>query len=100
MLTNINMFDSDQKTNTYPQTCITSLAVRHIAIGSGPITKLNDLRAPMNDVLSTLKEQMDELARYKAKYGSLDDEADIDDATDNNSSGDVDTLDGSDTEQE
>lgn len=86
----------------FTQTCITSLAVRHIAIGSGPITKLNDLRAPMNDVLSTLKEQMEELARYKAKYGSLeDDEGDIDDtATDNNSSGDVDTLDGSDTEQE
>ncbi|ESA44140.1 hypothetical protein GE21DRAFT_1471 [Neurospora crassa] len=81
------------------ETCITSLAVRHIAIGSGPITKLNDLRAPMNDVLSTLKEQMDELARYKAKYGSLD-QAETDDATDNNSSGDVDTLDGSDTEQE
>lgn len=53
----------------------------------------------MNDVLSTLKEQMDELARYKAKYGSLD-QADTDDATDNNSSGDIDTLDGSDTEQE
>nr|CAP09208.1 putative adenylate cyclase [Sordaria macrospora] len=84
------------------ETCITSLAVRHIAIGSGPITKLNDLRAPMNDVLSTLKEQMDELARYKAKYGSLDQEAGTDGAaTDSNSiSDDVDTLDGSDTEQE
>lgn len=56
----------------------------------------------MNDVLSTLKEQMDELARYKAKYGSLDQEAGTDGAaTDSNSiSDDVDTLDGSDTEQE
>ncbi|KAJ4418680.1 cr1 protein [Neurospora sp. IMI 360204] len=81
------------------ETCITSLAVRHIAIGSGPITKLNDLRAPMNDILSTLKGQMDELARYKAMYGSLD-QADTDGATDNTSNGDVDTLDGSDTEQE
>lgn len=42
---------------------------------------------------------MDELARYKAMYGSLD-QADTDGATDNTSNGDVDTLDGSDTEQE
>lgn len=42
---------------------------------------------------------MDELARYKAKYGALD-QADTDGATTDVTNGDVDTLDGSDTEQE
>lgn len=47
--------------------------MRHLAVGSGPITKLDDLRAPMTDVLDSLAEQLEELQRYKARFGELDD---------------------------
>lgn len=47
--------------------------MRHLAVGSGPISKLDDLRAPMTDVLDSLAEQLEELARYKARFGELDD---------------------------
>jgi adenylate cyclase len=42
--------------------------------GSGDITDLEQLRAPMNDVFSGLAEQLKELQRYKARFGELDDE--------------------------
>lgn len=47
--------------------------MRHLAFGSGPIAKLDDLRAPMTNILDILAEQMEELQRYKAQYGELDD---------------------------
>lgn len=47
--------------------------MRHLAQGSGPITKLDDLRAPMTDVLDSLAEQLAELQRYKTRFGSLTD---------------------------
>lgn len=47
--------------------------MRHLAVGSGPISQLDDLRAPMSDVLDSLAEQLEELRRYKARFGELDD---------------------------
>lgn len=53
--------------------------MRHLAAGSGQITHLDDLRAPMTDVLSSLAEQLMELQRYKAKFGELQDRNRIED---------------------
>ncbi|KAI2602365.1 adenylate cyclase [Hypoxylon sp. NC1633] len=53
------------------ETCISTLAMRHIAMGSGPIKSLDDLRTPMAVVLDNLTSQLAELERYKAKYGHL-----------------------------
>ncbi|KAK0618481.1 hypothetical protein B0T17DRAFT_496197 [Bombardia bombarda] len=64
------------------ESCVSTLAMRHIAMGRGPITQLNDLRGPMADVLGSVVEQLAELQRYKARFGALEEE------------------DGSDTEQE
>ncbi|KAI1208979.1 PP2C-domain-containing protein [Annulohypoxylon truncatum] len=64
------------------ETCISTLTMRHIAMGSGPIHSLDDLRTPMAVVLDNLAIQMAELERYKAKFGDLptdseDDESDV-----------------------
>ncbi|KAI1383476.1 PP2C-domain-containing protein [Hypoxylon trugodes] len=53
------------------ETCVSTLTMRHIAMGSGPITTLDDLRTPMAVVLDNLAVQLAELERYKAKYGEL-----------------------------
>ncbi|KAI1105509.1 PP2C-domain-containing protein [Jackrogersella minutella] len=53
------------------ETCISTLTMRHIAIGGGPIKSLEDLRTPMAVVLDNLAIQLAELERYKAKYGEL-----------------------------
>ncbi|KAK3341208.1 hypothetical protein B0T25DRAFT_334445 [Lasiosphaeria hispida] len=66
------------------ETCISTLAMRHIAIGGGPIVQLSDLRAPMSAVLASVAEQLAELQRYKARFGDIDEYDE----------------DGSDTEQE
>jgi len=50
------------------------IATRHLAIGKCTLYDLAQLRAPMNDILSGLEEQLRELNRYKAKYGKLDDD--------------------------
>lgn len=47
--------------------------MRHLVSGSGPITKLEDLRAPMTDVLDSLADQLAELQRYKARFGEITD---------------------------
>ncbi|KAK0657195.1 protein phosphatase 2C [Cercophora newfieldiana] len=52
------------------ETCITTLAMRHIAIGGGPIAHLSDLRAPMTDILKSFTAQLKELQQYKQKYGA------------------------------
>lgn len=71
------------------QTCITTLTVRHLAAGAGPIAKLDDLRSPMSAVMSKLVEDLAELQMYKAKYGPL-----------TNGQARVEDVSGSDTEQE
>lgn len=53
------------------ETCISALATRHLAIGGGQITALQQLRAPMGEVLDALSAQLEELRRYKARYGEL-----------------------------
>ncbi|KAI1870225.1 hypothetical protein JX265_006395 [Neoarthrinium moseri] len=67
------------------ETCVTTMAIRHLAVGGGHITQLDDLRAPMPVVLDDLASQLKLLEMYKAKYGPLSD---------------VEELDGSDTEME
>ncbi|KAK3382340.1 phosphatase 2C-domain-containing protein [Lasiosphaeria ovina] len=71
------------------ETCISTLAMRHLAIGGGAISQLSDLRAPMTSVLSSVATQLAELQQYKARYGPLREVEEIEDGTD-----------GSDTEQE
>ena len=75
------------------QTCVSTLAIRHIAIGQGPISELNDLRVPIAAVLDAFGEHMKELRRYRAKYGPLDDDCERSDES-------VFIDEGSDTEQE
>ncbi|KAI0523772.1 protein phosphatase 2C [Xylaria bambusicola] len=54
------------------ETCVSTLALRHAAMGGGHIKQLEDLRAPMAAILSHVSKQMAELERYKAKYGPLE----------------------------
>ncbi|RBQ74769.1 hypothetical protein VDGD_21379 [Verticillium dahliae] len=42
-----------------------------MANGRAPIGQLNELRAPITDVLAQVAEQMAELQRYKARFGEL-----------------------------
>ncbi|CZT02953.1 hypothetical protein WAI453_012178 [Rhynchosporium graminicola] len=53
------------------ETCISTLATRHLAAGKPRLTELNQLRAPMEEVLASLQDQLKELARYKARFGDL-----------------------------
>ncbi|CAG8960584.1 hypothetical protein HYFRA_00013407 [Hymenoscyphus fraxineus] len=53
------------------ETCISALATRHLAAGCPPIHSLDQLRAPMADVLEGLGAQLTLLQQYKAKYGDL-----------------------------
>lgn len=62
----------------------------------------------MSDVLGNVSAQLQELQRYKARFGELDPHTDVPGATDrdeefeliNNSDEDGDEVEGSDTEQE
>jgi adenylate cyclase len=56
------------------QTCVSTLAVRHLVRKHDAIKQLNDLRAPMSEVLGTLAEKLALLQRYEARYGPLPDE--------------------------
>jgi len=56
------------------QTCISTLLTRHLWIGKQDLYSLDQLRAPMDDVLGGLTEQLKELERYKQKFGPLKDE--------------------------
>ncbi|KAH8891918.1 PP2C-domain-containing protein [Thozetella sp. PMI_491] len=56
---------------TDTQTCVSTLSLRHLVMGGGPITQLDDLRAPMSDVLQDVAAQLAELQKYKAKFGEL-----------------------------
>ncbi|OTB05955.1 hypothetical protein M426DRAFT_121713 [Hypoxylon sp. CI-4A] len=53
------------------ETCISTISMRHIAMGGGPIASLDDLRTPIAVVLENLAAQLAELEKYKAKYGEL-----------------------------
>ncbi|KAL7629573.1 hypothetical protein AAE478_001094 [Parahypoxylon ruwenzoriense] len=53
------------------ETCISTLTMRHMAMGGGQITSLEDLRTPMSDVFDLLAAHLSELERYKTKYGDL-----------------------------
>ncbi|KAI4596457.1 cysteinyl-tRNA synthetase [Pestalotiopsis sp. 9143b] len=66
------------------ETCVTTLSIRHLALGQGEIVELDDLRAPMPAVLDDIAKQLRLLELYKAKYGELE----------------LEELDGSDTEME
>jgi len=47
--------------------------MRHlVAAGDGAIGHLDDLRAPMDDILGAVKEQLSELQRYRALFGPLE----------------------------
>ncbi|KAI2473646.1 adenylate cyclase [Annulohypoxylon bovei var. microspora] len=65
------------------ETCISTLTMRHIAMGSGPIQSLDDLRTPMAVVLDNLAIQLAELERYKAKYGDLSTDSEGDESSTN-----------------
>ncbi|KAI1813319.1 protein phosphatase 2C [Poronia punctata] len=54
------------------ETCVSTLALRHTAVGGGRIKQLEDLRAPMSVILGHVARQMAELEKYKAKYGPLE----------------------------
>ncbi|KAL1844433.1 hypothetical protein VTK73DRAFT_2566 [Phialemonium thermophilum] len=58
------------------ETCISTLTIRHMAMGGGPISRLSDLRAPMSKVLTTVAGQLQELQEYKARFGPLSDARD------------------------
>lgn len=47
--------------------------MRHIATGRAQLNHLEDLRAPMSEILDGLASQLAELERYKAKFGLLED---------------------------
>ncbi|OAQ91632.1 adenylate cyclase [Purpureocillium lilacinum] len=53
------------------ETCVSTLAMRHIAIGGGVLRELNDLRAPMASVLDFFVNQQKELEQYRKMYGAL-----------------------------
>lgn len=61
------------------QTCISTLTMRHLAAGGGQISKLDDLRAPMTNVLDIIAESMAELQRYKERFGELDEMVSVQD---------------------
>ncbi|KAJ2973629.1 hypothetical protein NQ176_g6495 [Zarea fungicola] len=56
------------------ETCVSTLAMRHLAKGNIVLRELNELRAPMAAIFDHFKQQQDELARYKALYGPLPDD--------------------------
>lgn len=58
------------------ETCISALATRHLATGSGPISSLDQLRAPMAEIFGSLSAQLQDLQRYKARFGDLPPEND------------------------
>ncbi|KAL2207233.1 PP2C-domain-containing protein [Sarocladium strictum] len=53
------------------ETCISTLAMRHMATGSGVLRELNDLRAPMASVLDHFAKEQKKLAKYRARYGDI-----------------------------
>jgi len=50
--------------------------MRHLAIGNGPIVRLNDLRSPMESIIATFASQLAELQRYKERFGDIEESED------------------------
>jgi adenylate cyclase len=72
--------------------------MRYLAMCDGPLTELNQLRAPMASVLDYFVQQRNELDRYREKYGDLSDDGHtVQELNDRADISDVDTK-GSDTE--
>ncbi|KAL5594488.1 hypothetical protein BROUX41_001420 [Berkeleyomyces rouxiae] len=55
------------------ESSITTLAIRHLAMGGGVIRELDNLRAPIADLLSAVAGKLAEAERYKELYGPLPD---------------------------
>ncbi|KAF7551298.1 hypothetical protein G7046_g7762 [Stylonectria norvegica] len=53
------------------ETCVSTLAMRHLAIGRGPFKELEDLRAPFAAILDHFASQQIELERYRLQFGPL-----------------------------
>ncbi|PNY29327.1 Adenylate cyclase, partial [Tolypocladium capitatum] len=53
------------------ETCVSTLAMRHLAMGGGVLRELNDLRGPMSMVLDFFVSQKKELEQYRQRYGAL-----------------------------
>ncbi|KAM0563943.1 hypothetical protein ACHAPJ_000151 [Fusarium lateritium] len=81
------------------ETCISTLSMRHLAIGGGAIKELEDLKGPMSAILDQFMAQNKELARYRKKYGVLP-SPETSEEDDDDDDDDPDTEEGSDTEQE
>ncbi|KJZ76588.1 Adenylate cyclase [Hirsutella minnesotensis 3608] len=64
------------------EACATTLCMRHMAVGGGVLRELEDLRAPMDDVLQFFIQQKKELDMYRAKYGALPDHPETDEGED------------------
>ncbi|KPM39952.1 Adenylate cyclase [Neonectria ditissima] len=95
------------------ETCISTLAMRHLAVGGGTFSLLEELGGPMSSVLDHFLTQHKQLERYTKKYGKLPsissgsedegdgkDEGDEEDDIDEDEDEDESTSGGSDTEQE
>ncbi|PHH70422.1 hypothetical protein CDD80_6019 [Ophiocordyceps camponoti-rufipedis] len=75
------------------ETCISTLAMRHLAVGGGPLKELADLRAPMDSILEFFVQQKKELDLYRKTFGSLH-------RTDDAAAAEVEELDGDEEEVE
>ncbi|PKS06341.1 hypothetical protein jhhlp_007089 [Lomentospora prolificans] len=87
------------------ETCVNTLAMRHLIVGGGPIKQLEDLQGGFPTMINNLEEQLLELQRYRAKYGPLEkagvhEEVDDDDEEDDEEEYDSVEDEGSDTELE
>ncbi|KAM4059472.1 protein phosphatase 2C domain-containing protein [Hirsutella rhossiliensis] len=51
--------------------CASTLAMRHLAVGSGALRELDELRAPMDAVIDFFVQQKRELDLYRKRYGAL-----------------------------
>ena len=63
------------------QTCVSTLALRHLVLANRPVKQLSDLRAPMAEILETLGQRLALLQKYEARYGPLDGAGDTSAAT-------------------
>ena len=54
------------------QTCVSTLAIRHLVLARDPPQQASDLRVPMSQILDTLSERLALLQRYEARFGPLD----------------------------
>ncbi|TWU78415.1 cysteinyl-tRNA synthetase [Metarhizium rileyi] len=63
------------------ETCVSTLTMRHLAVGQPVVKELNDLRGPMAVVLDYFVKQQRQLARYKDLYGELPPADDVGEGT-------------------